>query len=106
MWHMIPSLDGIVQALAPVFTHPSFTTQCQLLLGWVMCAGTHTSFRVGQTILADTTISNAERHPFDRYYNFFSRSEAVTFSQKPASPFLRWRRFFEIRTLLPPGELP
>src|ERR1700732_131584 len=74
MWHMIPSLDSIVQALAPVFTQPSFTTQCQLLLGWLMCTGTHTTFRVGQTIQADTEVSHAERHPFDRFYNFFSRS--------------------------------
>jgi hypothetical protein len=74
MWHMIPSLDSIVQALAPVFTLPSFATQCQLVLGWVMCPGTHTAYRVGQTIQADTKIASAERHPFDRYYNFFSRS--------------------------------
>src|SRR5262245_55205603 len=74
MWHMIPSLDSIVQALAPVFTHPSFATQCQLLLGWLMCPGAPTAFRVGQTIRADTEVSHAQRHPFDRYYNFFSRS--------------------------------
>ena len=42
MWHMIPSLEAIVQALAPVFTQPSFTTQCQLLLAWLLCPGTHT----------------------------------------------------------------
>lgn len=74
MWHMIPSLDSIVQTLAPAFTDPSFATHCQLLLGWLMCPGTHTAYRVGQTIQADTKVSNAERHPFDRYYNFFSRS--------------------------------
>jgi len=74
MWHMIPSLDSLVQTLAPVFTQPSFTTQCQLLLGWLMCPGTHTGYRVGQTIQANTEVSGAERHPFDRYYNFFSRS--------------------------------
>jgi DDE superfamily endonuclease len=74
MGHMIASLDTIVQTLAPVFTQPSFTTQCQLLLGWLMCPGAHTGYRVGQTIQADTEVCGAERHPFDRYYNFFSRS--------------------------------
>jgi hypothetical protein len=74
MWHMIPSLEAVVQALVPAFTHPSFATQCQLLLGWLMCPGVHTAYRVGQAIRADTELSAAERHPFDRYYNFFSRS--------------------------------
>jgi hypothetical protein len=74
MWHMIPSLDAVVRALAPAFTNPSFCTQCQLLLGWLMCPGTHTTFRVGQAIRADDERSGADRHPFDRYYNFFGRS--------------------------------
>jgi DDE superfamily endonuclease len=74
MWHMIPSLQPLVQALAPAFTQPSFATHCQLLLGWVMCLGNHTTWRVSQTIHADDPASAAERHPFDRYYNFFSRS--------------------------------
>ena len=74
MWHMIASLDSLVQTLTPVFTQPSFTTHCQLFLGWLMCTSTHTTFRVGQTIQADTEVSHAERHPFDRFYNFFSRS--------------------------------
>jgi DDE superfamily endonuclease len=74
MWHMIPSLEPLVQALAPAFTQPSFTTHCQLLLGWLMCLGTHTTYRVSQTIHADEPGNAAERHTFDRYYNFFSRS--------------------------------
>ncbi len=74
MWAMIASLEPIVQALAPAFTHPSFLTQCQLLLGWLMCPGAHTTFRVAQTIDAHTEASGAQRHDFDRYYNFFSRS--------------------------------
>ena len=53
MWHMIPSLEPIVQALAPAFTQPSFATHCQLLLGWLMCLGSHTTYRVSQTIHAD-----------------------------------------------------
>jgi hypothetical protein len=71
---MIPSLQALVQALAPAFTDPSFATYCQLLLGWLLCPGPHTAFRVGQTIRADTELSGADRHPFDRYYNFFERS--------------------------------
>lgn len=74
MWTMIPSLEPLVQALAPAFTHPSFVTHCQLLLGWLLCAGPHTTFRVAQTIDAHTETAGADRHDFDRYYNFFSRA--------------------------------
>ena len=74
MWTMIPSLEVVVQALAPAFTNPSFCTQCQLLLGWLMCPGVHTAYRVGQTIHADEGDAVADDPPFDRYYNFFSRS--------------------------------
>lgn len=74
MWLMIPSLEAVVQALAPAFTDPSFTTYCQLLLGWLMCPGNHNTYRVGQTIHADHPSRRADRHGLDRYYNFFSRS--------------------------------
>jgi hypothetical protein len=39
-----------------------------------MCLSRRTEFSVFQTILADTPINRKKRHPFDRYYNFFSRS--------------------------------
>ena len=74
MWHMIPSLEAVVQAPAPAFTDPSFLTYCQLLLGWLMCPGNHNLYRVGQTLGADEDFCRAERHGLDRYYNFFSRS--------------------------------
>ena len=74
MWHMIPSFVPFVQALAPAFTQPSFATHCQLLLGWLMCLGARNTFRIGQTIHADAPPPHDRRHPFDRYYNFFSRS--------------------------------
>src|SRR5437868_15401734 len=74
MWHMIPSLEAVVQALAPAFTDPSFLSYCQLLLGWLMCPGNHNLYRVGQTLGADEDFCRAERHGLDRYYNFFSRS--------------------------------
>ena len=74
MWAMIPSLEPIVQALAPAFTHPSFVTHCQLLLGWLMCPGAHTTFRVAQTIGARRQTSGGAPPDCDRYYNFFERS--------------------------------
>src|SRR5262249_13446559 len=53
---------------------PSFATQCELLLGWVMCLGSHTQYRVAQAAHADEEVCRSQRHPFDRFYNFFSRS--------------------------------
>jgi hypothetical protein len=60
--------------VVPVFTQPSFQTHVEVLLGWVMCLSKRTEYRVFQTIQADTPISRKKRHPFDRFYNFFSRS--------------------------------
>jgi len=74
MWTMIPSLQSFVHDLQRCFTDPSFVAHCQLLLGWVMCSGPHNIFHVAQTIQADTEVSRAQRHPFDRFYNFFSRA--------------------------------
>jgi hypothetical protein len=39
-----------------------------------MCLSKRTEYSVFQTIQADTPLSRKERHPFDRFYNFFSRS--------------------------------
>jgi len=74
MFASIPSLDSIWQCLLPAFTQPSFETHVQVFLGWVMCLGKRTEYSVFQTIQADTPLSRKERHPFDRFYNFFSRS--------------------------------
>ena len=74
MFTSIPSLDSVLQCLLPVFTQPSFQTHIEVLLGWVMCLNKRTEYGVFQTIQADTPISRKERHPFDRFYNFFSRS--------------------------------
>ena len=74
MWEIIPSLDALVQGLVEAFTQPSFQTQIAILLGWVMYAGKRTEYRVFEMIQADIPVSRAERHPFDRFYNFFSRS--------------------------------
>ena len=74
MWSIIPSLDALLQALAVVFTEPSFQTHRDLFLGWIMCIGKRTEYRVFQTIHASSVVSRVEHHPFDRFYNFFSRS--------------------------------
>jgi len=74
MWSVIPSMEWLLQDLSVIFTDPSFQTQCQVLLGWLMCLGRHTEFRVFETIVADQPICRTRRHPFDRFYNFFQRS--------------------------------
>jgi hypothetical protein len=74
MFTSIPSLEPILQCLLPAFTQPSFQTHVEVFLGWVMCLGRRTEYGVFQTIRADTPISRNRRHPFDRFYNFFSRS--------------------------------
>ena len=74
MFTSILSLDTVLQCLLPVFTQPSFQTHVAVLLGWVMCLGRRTEYGVFQTIQADTPVSRKERHPFDCFYNFFSRS--------------------------------
>jgi hypothetical protein len=71
---MIPSLDGIVADLAPAFTAPSFATGWRFLLGWVMCLGKHTLFRVAQNTKPQEVPDLSGRHGFDAYYNFFERS--------------------------------
>lgn len=73
MWISIPSLDVVMQGLAIVFTQPSFVTQQQIFLGWIMCLGHRTEFRVFEAIIG-RRVSHKRRHPFDRFYNFFSRS--------------------------------
>lgn len=74
MFTIIESLEPILQCLSPAFTQPSFQTHLQVFLGWIMCLGRRTEYGVFQTIWADTPVSRKERHPFDRFYNFFSRS--------------------------------
>ena len=74
MWTLIPSLEALVQALAPAFTDPSFATYGQLLLGWLLCPGNHNLYRAGQAIGAREEFCRAGRHGLDRYYNFFERS--------------------------------
>jgi hypothetical protein len=74
MWCMIDSLYGVVQDLAPAFTQPSFTTNCQLLLGWIMCLGRHTLCRTAHSAQPQTPPDHSHRHGLDGYYNFLERS--------------------------------
>jgi hypothetical protein len=74
MWHMIPSLEPFVQALAPAFSQPSFATHCQLLLAWVQCLGHHTLQRVGASAHPDVLPDHSRRHGLDTFYNFFERA--------------------------------
>ena len=73
MWSLVPSLNIVLQGLACVFTQPSFFTNSQVLLGWLTCLGQRTEFRVFEAI-GGRRVSRKRRHPFDRFYNFFSRS--------------------------------
>ena len=49
MWSVIPSMEWLLQGLSVVFTEPSFQTQCEVLLGWLLCLGRRTEFRVFET---------------------------------------------------------
>src|SRR3954452_24439158 len=71
---MIPSMQAMVDGLAPTFTQPSLVTCCQLLLSRVMCLGKHTLFKVGETSRAESAPDHSQRHDLDVYYNFFERS--------------------------------
>lgn len=99
MWTMVPILAEIVQHSAFVFTEPTFVTFRQVLLGWIMCLGGRTEYRVFQTIQADEEISGQTRHPFDRFYNFFSRASWEV------SALARWLAVEIVTKLCPTGPL-
>lgn len=94
MWTMIHSLDSVVTVLAPAFTQPSFATNCNLLLAWVMCLGKHTLLRVADNTRPDQPPDRSQRHDFNTVYNFFERS-----SWKPKD--LAYRIALLILTRLP-----
>ena len=73
MWSVVPSLDVVLQGLFLAFTQPSLETHREIFVGWLMCLGNRTEFRVFESI-GGGRVSRLERHPFDRFYNFFSRS--------------------------------
>jgi DDE superfamily endonuclease len=73
MCGVIPSIVPLLQELCSVFTQPSAVTFQEVFQGWVLCLGRRTEFRVFEAI-GGKQVSRQRRHPFDRYYNFFSRS--------------------------------
>jgi hypothetical protein len=73
MWSVVPSLESVLQGLLSVFTQPSFAMHRNLVVGWIMCLGHRTEFRVFEALRGEH-VSRKSRHPFDRFYNFFSRS--------------------------------
>jgi hypothetical protein len=74
LWTRIASLQPFVQALAPAFTPPSFTTPCQLLVAWVLCLGKHRLCRVADTAQPQRLRDHSRRHGLDTTSNFFERS--------------------------------
>jgi DDE superfamily endonuclease len=73
MWSVVPSFEPILQALSVVFTQPSYQTNWQIFVGWLMCLGRRTEFRVFEAFRGKH-VARKKRHPFDREYNFFSRT--------------------------------
>jgi DDE superfamily endonuclease len=74
MWHMIESLDSLVDGLSGAFTRPTFATACHFFVGWVMCLGKHTLGRTAHSSQPQDAPTTADRHGLDGYYNFFERS--------------------------------
>jgi hypothetical protein len=68
------SLQSLIHCLVPVFTAPTFQTQTEIFLGWMMCLTRRSEFSVFRTIHAHEALNRKQRHPFDRFYNFFARS--------------------------------
>ena len=102
MWNMIPSLQPIVEVLAPAFTQPSFSRGCQLLLAWVLCLGRHKLCRVAESADPRSLPDHAQRHGFDTYYNYFERSSwsPKGLAQRVAILLLTKLKFFGAVTLL------
>jgi hypothetical protein len=102
MWNMIPSLQSIVDVLAPAFTQPSFASGCQLLLAWLLCPGRHRLCRVAESADPRTLPNHSQRHGFDSYYNYFERSawSPKGLAQRVGILLLTKLRFFGIITLL------
>src|SRR5262249_49532182 len=99
VWVMIPSMQGIVQELTPVFTQPSFVSHCRLMLAWLLCPARRTLFHVGQFHQPDCEVDRGQRHPFDWLYNFFCRSAWKT------SPLFGHLALLLVKRLAPTGPL-
>jgi hypothetical protein len=99
---MIPSLQSIVDVLAPAFTQPSFSSGCKLLLAWVLCLGRHRLCRVAESADPRSLPDHCQRHGFDTYYNYFERSawSPSGLAQRVGILLLTRLKFFGVITLL------
>jgi hypothetical protein len=74
MWKILPSLQPFVEQFRCIFTAPSYVTHCAILLGWIMCLGPRTLFRVFLSSSPAKLHDFAGPHGQDTSYNFFERS--------------------------------
>jgi hypothetical protein len=88
MWTILPSLQPFVEQFRDVFTAPSYATHCAILLGWIMCLGRHTLFRVFLSSSPGELHDFSGPHGQDASYNFFERS-----AWKPSDLFYRLALF-------------
>jgi hypothetical protein len=88
MWTILPSLQPFVEQFRDVFTASSYATNCAILLGWIMCLGRHTLFRVFLSSSPGELHDFSGRHGLDVSYNFFERS-----AWKPSDLFYRLALF-------------
>ncbi len=88
MWNMLPSLLPLVEQFRDVFTTPSYATHCAILLGWIMCLGPRTLFRVFLSSSPGELHDFSGPHGQDASYNFFERS-----AWKPSVLFYRLTLF-------------
>jgi hypothetical protein len=84
MWNMLPSLEPFVEQFRCLFTAPSYVTHCAILLGWIMCLGPRTLFRVFLSSSPAKLHDFSGPHGQDTSYNFFERS-----AWKPSDLFHR-----------------
>jgi hypothetical protein len=96
MWTMLPSLRPFVEQFRCIFTAPSYLTHCIIILGWVMCLGPRTLFRVFLSSSPAQLHDLSGPHGQDSSYNFFERS-----AWSPSDLFYRLALF--VFTNLPLG---
>ncbi len=88
MWTILPSLQPFVEQFRDVFTASSYATHCAILLGWIMCLGRHTLFRVFLSSSPGELHDFSGPHGQDASYNFFERS-----AWRPSDLFYRLALF-------------
>ena len=74
MWTILPSLLPFVYQFRDVFTAPSFHSHLRILMGWILCLGPRTLFRVFRAASPSGLHDFSGPHGLDAEYNFFERS--------------------------------